>query len=67
MTNASKERCENLACLCEVSVELSACSDFCGSPEGNDPHQIVCRCGHALCQENTERQLHGSAGKENPR
>ena len=64
MENRESMRCEHLACLCEVGPAGGACSDYCTSPEARDPHAVVCRCGHAVCEEQTRAQLHGGAGKE---
>jgi hypothetical protein len=57
-------RCENLACLCEVSGAEATCSGYCASPDGQDPQQIRCNCGHAVCHDAIETQLHGAAGRE---
>jgi hypothetical protein len=57
-------RCENLACLCDVAPEAATCSPYCASPEGRDPQNVRCECGHAACAEQIERQLHGGSGKE---
>ena len=57
-------RCENLSCLCEVSVDEATCSDYCRSPGGRDVAEVSCACGHAVCREAIEAQLHGGAGRE---
>jgi hypothetical protein len=59
-------RCENLACLCEVTSANTACGDYCASPEARDPHEIVCTCGHDVCAKTTAEQLHGGVGRESP-
>jgi hypothetical protein len=64
MTTEERKRCDNLACLCEVPASESICAPFCDSPEARDAHETVCRCGHAVCEDVSERQLHGEAGKE---
>jgi len=57
-------RCENLACLCEIPTGQATCSEYCASPDGQDPQQIRCDCGHAVCHDAIETQLHGSGGRE---
>jgi hypothetical protein len=64
MTNEAMTRCENLACLCEVGLTEGTCSTHCASPEGKDPQNIICTCGHAHCKASTEEQLHGGGGSE---
>jgi hypothetical protein len=64
MTNEAMTRCENLACLCEVTFDQGTCSPYCASADGKDPQMIVCSCGHAHCQEEGEKQLHGEGGSE---
>jgi hypothetical protein len=64
MTDQEMTRCEHLACLCEVPLPEATCSPYCASPEGHDPQNIRCGCGHAACEEQIEAQLHGGAGKE---
>jgi hypothetical protein len=57
-------RCENLACLCEVPAGQATCAAYCSSTDGQDPQQIRCECGHAVCHDAIELQLHGAAGRE---
>jgi len=64
MTSSDRARCENLGCLCEIPIADKACSEYCNSPDGLDPHNVRCLCGHKDCAEQTERQLHGEVGKE---
>jgi hypothetical protein len=64
MANEETVRCEHLACLCEVTPTEATCSPYCASPEGRDPQNIRCACGHPACEEQIEAQLHGSAGRE---
>jgi hypothetical protein len=59
MTTHTMTRCEHLACLCEVEAAQGTCSSYCASPEGKDPQNILCKCGHALCEDEIERELHG--------
>jgi len=59
-----RKRCDNLACLCEVPAADSICAPFCDSPEARDAHETICHCGHEACEDVTQRQLHGEAGKE---
>ncbi len=66
MTTESMMRCENLACLCDVPLAQPTCSDYCASREGRDPQNVICSCGHALCAEQVNKQLHGEAASENP-
>ena len=62
--NDAMQRCENLACLCEVDFSTATCSDYCASPDGRDPQNVRCACGHAACSVQIERQLHGESGRE---
>jgi hypothetical protein len=64
LPNSDTKRCDNLACLCEVPLTLATCSAYCASPEGSDLASIRCTCGHAVCEEQVEAQLHGGIGKE---
>ncbi len=64
MVTEATQRCEHLACLCEVSFGDATCSQYCASPAGRDPQNIRCECGHKACAEQIEAQLHGQSGKE---
>jgi hypothetical protein len=64
MVAESTDRCENLACLCEVSASEGTCSTYCASPAGLDPQNVRCDCGHDVCARAIEQQLHGGAGRE---
>ncbi len=64
MTTSETKRCEHLACLCEVPAAGTTCSDYCASPAGKDPQNILCACGHERCGTEIARQLHGEAGHE---
>jgi hypothetical protein len=64
LTGPDTKRCDNLACLCEVPLTQATCSEFCASPQGRDPADLRCACGHAGCEEVVESQLHGGIGKE---
>jgi hypothetical protein len=64
MSVSDRVRCENLGCLCDIPIAEKACSEYCDSLEGRDPHNVRCTCGHKVCAEQTEHQLHGGAGKE---
>jgi hypothetical protein len=64
MATEEMARCEHLACLCEVPLAVAACSDHCASPEGRDPQNVLCGCGHPACQQQIEAQLHGGSGRE---
>jgi hypothetical protein len=68
MADSSDEhkRCDNLACLCEVPLAEATCSAYCDSPEGRDPANIRCGCGHASCEKQMQTQLHGGIGAESP-
>lgn len=68
MTASAPElkRCDNLACLCEVPLAENVCSPYCDSPEARDPAIIRCECGHPVCAEEIETQLHGGIGSESP-
>ena len=57
-------RCEHLACLCEVPLTEATCSPYCASPDGKDPQNVLCKCGHPACAEQIEAQLSGGGGKE---
>ena len=61
-----RKRCDNLACLCEVPLSDATCSAYCDSPEGRDPANIRCACGHPACEKQMETQLHGGIGAESP-
>jgi hypothetical protein len=60
------KRCDNLACLCTVPLSQAVCSEFCASADGRDPAEIRCGCGHAVCAETIDAQLHGGIGSESP-
>jgi hypothetical protein len=64
MTTQTTTRCENLACLCDVSATQETCSEYCASLDGRDPQNVRCACGHPKCTEQVERQLHGEGGRE---
>ena len=64
MTDEAMTRCENLSCLCEVPASQATCSDYCASPEGRDVANVRCACGHAVCADVIEKQLHGEGGRE---
>jgi hypothetical protein len=64
MVDEATQRCENLACLCEVTFEEATCSPYCASPDGKDALNVRCACAHPACTEQVERQLHGQAAKE---
>jgi hypothetical protein len=64
MVAESTDRCENLACLCEVPSGDAGCSAYCASPDGLDPQNVLCACGHDVCARAIEQQLHGEAGRE---
>jgi|GEM_PF-397479 hypothetical protein len=64
MVNEQTQRCEHLACLCEVTFEEATCSPYCASPDGRDPQNITCACGHPACAKAIDEQLHGGAGSE---
>jgi hypothetical protein len=64
ITDTDTKRCDNLACLCEVPLTLSTCSEYCASPDARDPAIIRCGCGHDGCEEQVEAQLHGGIGRE---
>ncbi len=57
-------RCENLSCVCDATAEAPTCSPYCASSEGRDVSNIRCECGHPVCAETIEKQLHGDAGQE---
>lgn len=63
MASEEQKRCDNLACLCEVALSVSACSDAC-SGEARDAGTVVCGCEHVGCRTQTERSLHGEVGRE---
>jgi hypothetical protein len=63
-TDDDSKRCDNLACLCTVSLARAVCSDYCDSPDGRDPAIITCGCEHQGCQTEIDKQLHGGIGKE---
>jgi hypothetical protein len=58
------KHCDNLACLCEVPLKQATCSEACAAPEARDPANIRCGCGHDVCTEQVEAQLHGAPGRE---
>jgi hypothetical protein len=64
MVDEATSRCENLACLCSVGAQTGVCSEYCGSPDGRDPQNVRCACGHPGCAEQIEQQLHGGSGRE---
>jgi hypothetical protein len=64
VTDTGSKRCDNLACLCNVSPADATCSDYCDSPAGRDPANIRCTCGHEACSAPIEAQLHGGIGVE---
>jgi acetone carboxylase gamma subunit len=64
VTDDSTKRCDNLACLCNVALAEATCSAYCDSPEGRDPANIRCECGHPACSTAIESQLHGGIGVE---
>jgi hypothetical protein len=62
-----RKRCDNLACLCEVSLLEAVCSPYCNSREARDPVTITCACAHPACAQKIDQQLHGGTvetGKE---
>ncbi len=65
-SGSERKRCDNLACLCEVPLAEATCSAYCDSPEGRDPANIRCGCGHASCEKQMQTQLHGGIGAESP-
>jgi hypothetical protein len=65
-TDGDRGRCDNLACLCEIPLAQATCSTYCDSPEGRDPANIRCACGHPGCESQMETQLHGGIGAESP-
>jgi acetone carboxylase gamma subunit len=65
-TDGDRKRCDNLACLCDVPLSQGACSTYCDSPDGRDPANIRCSCGHPFCESQMESQLHGGIGAESP-
>jgi hypothetical protein len=65
-TDAERKRCDNLACLCEIPLSQATCNAYCDSPEGRDPANIRCTCGHPVCESQMETQLHGGIGAESP-
>jgi hypothetical protein len=64
ITDDSRKRCDNLACLCETPLAEATCSPYCGSSEARDDATITCACGHAACATVIDDQLHGGAGAE---
>jgi hypothetical protein len=66
VTEGERKRCDNLACLCEIPLAEATCSAYCDSPEGRDPANIRCACGHPACESQMESQLHGGTGTGNP-
>jgi len=67
MVTDATQRCEHLACLCDVAVGDATCSEYCASPAGRDPQNVRCECGHSGCAEQIDAQLHGASGKESLR
>ncbi len=61
---ADTKKCDNLACLCEVPLAQAVCAPYCDSPDGRDPANVRCECGHAVCEKQVEEQLHGGIGRE---
>jgi hypothetical protein len=59
MTTEERKRCDNLACVCEVPLAVSACGEACAG-EARDAGTVVCACEHAECRTHTEQRLHGS-------
>jgi hypothetical protein len=66
VTDSDLKRCDNLACLCQIPLAESTCSDYCASPDGRDPANIRCACGHDTCESVIDEQLHGGIGAESP-
>jgi hypothetical protein len=64
MTVAEAKKCDNLACLCEVGIAETVCAPYCDSPDGRDPANVRCTCGHTVCEAQMEEQLHGGIGRE---
>ena len=64
MTATDTKKCDNLACLCEVPIATAVCAPYCDSPDGRDPANVRCECGHAACKEQIDEQLHGGIGRE---
>ena len=64
MASDAMTRCENLSCVCEVPTGEATCSAYCASPEARDVSNVRCSCGHAVCSDAIEKQLHGGAGRE---
>jgi len=64
MREEATMRCENLSCLCEVPAGESTCSTYCGSADGRDVGNVRCECGHAVCMDAIDAQLHGEGGRE---
>jgi hypothetical protein len=58
------KKCDNLACLCDVPIVDAVCAPYCDSPDGRDPANVRCTCGHPRCAEQVETQLHGGIGRE---
>jgi hypothetical protein len=63
MATEERKRCDNLACLCEVALSVSACSEACADG-ARDARTVVCVCEHVGCRTQTERRLHGEVGRE---
>jgi len=66
VSDGDRKRCDNLACLCDIPLSQATCSPYCDSPEGRDPANIRCACGHPVCESQMESQLHGGIGAESP-
>ena len=64
ITDDTRKRCDNLACLCEVPLADATCSPYCNSPAAHDPANITCECGHTACTPVIDEQLHGGIGAE---
>jgi acetone carboxylase gamma subunit len=64
MTATDTKKCDNLACLCEVDIATPVCAPYCDSPDGRDPANIRCGCGHSACAAEIDEQLHGGIGRE---
>jgi hypothetical protein len=64
MTVTENKKCDNLACLCEVELAETVCAPYCDSPDGRDPANVRCACGHPGCEAEMEAQLHGGIGRE---
>ncbi len=54
------KRCDNLACVCDVALAETTCSDYCGSFEARDTNTIKCECGHDRCARRMDAELEGT-------